>query len=173
MRRRRTIYRHCEKALKRWEDVFQIVLAKRQPPRIRVEVMLRSEMMHSSWQSSKASQFTTEGTFLEVRCEKSFSSLQDQSLLSSRQLQPFGVFFGHLSNSRNERRRRGPSKGQPGLKNELFWTPSTQGWSGCLYRGLFPYIPRAFVLFPSKQIEFYIKVKAPLSITVKIFHLSI
>ena len=86
MRRRRTIYRHCEKALKRGHmrtDVFQIVLAKRQPPRIRVEVMLGSEMMHSSWQSSKASQFTTEGTFLEVRCEKSFSSLQDQSLLSS------------------------------------------------------------------------------------------
>lgn len=74
----------------------------------------------------------------------------------------FTFVFGHLSNSRNERRRGPPSKGQPGLKNELFWTPSTRRTEVAAFiGGLFPYIPRAFVFFyPSKQIEFYIKVKA-------------
>ena len=119
MRRRRTIYRHCEKALKRWEDVFQIVLAKRQPPRIRVEVMLGSEMMHSSWQSSKASQFTTEGTFLEVRCEKSFSSLQDQSLLSSSiSLSASSLAICQIQETREE--EGGHPKGNQAWKTSFF-----------------------------------------------------
>ena len=123
MRRRRTIYRHCEKALKRRghmrTDVFQIVLAKRQPPRIRVEVMLGSEMMHSSWQSSKASQFTTEGTFLEVRCEKSFSSLQDQSLLSSStSLSASSLAICQIQETREE--EGGHPKGNQAWKTSFF-----------------------------------------------------